>query len=62
MHELLLSVNSKGKPTHGVINDMAKKYVVNRKTIGRIWGQMKHQQQKNQLPINANSRKKVQGT
>ena len=36
MHELLSSVNSKRKPAHGVINDMAKKYVVNRITIGRI--------------------------
>ena len=36
MHELLLSVNSKGKPVHGVINDMAKKYGVSRKITGRI--------------------------
>ena len=36
MHEILSSVNSKGKPAHRVINDMAKKYVVNKKTIGRL--------------------------
>ena len=36
MHELLSSVNSKGKPAHGIINDMGK-YVVNednRKDMG----------------------------
>ena len=57
MHELLLSVNSKGKPAHGVINDMAKKYGVSRKTTGRVWEQTKYQQQ-NQFPINVNSKKK----
>ena len=62
MHELLSSINSKGKSAHGIINDMAKKYVVNRKTIGRIWGQIKDQQQKNQFPINVNNKKKGKKT
>ena len=37
---------------------MAKKYGVSRKTTGRIWEQMKDQQQQNQFPINVNSKKK----
>ena len=45
---------SKGKPTHGVIGDMSKKYNVSRKTISRLWEQIKHQQQQNQFPINVN--------
>ena len=36
MHELLLSVNSKEKPAHGVIGDMSKEYSVSRKTVSRM--------------------------
>ena len=37
MHELLLSVNSKGKPAHAVMGEiMSKKYKVSRKTISMI--------------------------
>ena len=36
MHELLTSLNSKGKPPYGFINEIAKKYDVHRRTIGRI--------------------------
>ena len=38
MHELLLFVNNKGKPTHGIIGEISKKYKVSRKTISRMWG------------------------
>ena len=38
MHELLLFVNNKGKPAHGIIGEISKKYKVSRKTISRMWG------------------------
>ena len=43
MHEFLLSLNSKGKPAHGVINEIAKKNDVHRRTVGRIWKQIRDQ-------------------
>ena len=47
----------KGSQHTGVIGDMSKKYSVSRKTISRIWGHIKHQQQQNQFPINVNSKR-----
>ncbi|XP_057535502.1 uncharacterized protein LOC130813678 [Amaranthus tricolor] len=58
MHELLMSLNRKGKPAHGFINEIAKKYDVHRKTIGRIWRQIRDQINNNQVPINVNNKKK----
>ena len=58
MHELLLPVNNKGKQAHGIMGDMSTKYKVSRKTISRIWSQVKQQQQQNSFPINVN-RKRV---
>ena len=37
MHELLLSVNTKGKPTHEIMGDMKTKYKVSRKKISKVW-------------------------
>ena len=56
IHELLLSVNSKGKPALGVMGEMSKKYKVSRKTISRSWRQIKQQQQYNAFPIDVNSK------
>ena len=42
---------------HTGSSDMSKKHNVSRKTISRIWGQIKHQQQQNQFPINFNSKR-----
>ena len=36
MHELLIGVNKKGKPGHGLMGDIAKKYDVHWKTVSRI--------------------------
>ena len=58
MHELLLSLNSKGKSAHGVINEIAKKYDVRRRTLGRIWRQIRDQKKNNQVPITVNNKKK----
>ena len=58
MHELLLSLNSKGKPAHGVINEIAKKYDVHRRTVGRIWRQIWDQIKNNQVLITVNNKKK----
>ena len=57
MHELLLSYNNKGKPAHGIMGEMSTKYKVSRKTILRIWSQVKQQQQQNSFPINVNSKR-----
>ena len=43
MHELLSSVNNKGKPAHGVVAENSNKYKVSRKTLSRIWGHIKQQ-------------------
>ena len=48
MHELLLSLNIKGKPAQGVINEIAKKYDVHRRIVGRIWRQIRDQKKNNQ--------------
>ena len=44
MHELLLGVNKKGKPAHGLMGDIAKKYGIHWKTVSRIWATVKNQQ------------------
>ena len=36
---------------------MSKKCNVSMKTISRIWGHIKHQQQQNSFPINVNSKR-----
>ncbi|XP_057529994.1 uncharacterized protein LOC130808552 [Amaranthus tricolor] len=56
MHELLTSLNSNGKPQHGFINEIAKKYDLHRRTIERIWRQIRDQK-KNEVPINVNNKK-----
>ena len=43
MHDLLTSANSNGKLQHGFINEIAKKYDLHRRTIGRIWRQIRDQ-------------------
>ncbi|XP_057548213.1 uncharacterized protein LOC130826661 [Amaranthus tricolor] len=58
MLEFLLSLNSKGKPAHGVINEIVKKYDVHRRTVGRIWRQIQDQKENNQVPITVNNKKK----
>ncbi|XP_057543296.1 uncharacterized protein LOC130821520 [Amaranthus tricolor] len=52
-----MSLNSKGKLAYGFINEIAKKYDVHRRTIGRIWRQIRDQKN-NQVPINVNNKKK----
>ena len=44
MHELLIGVNKKGKPAHGLMGEIAKKYDVHWKTVSRIWAKVKTQQ------------------
>ena len=56
MHELFLSIDTKGKPTHEVMGEMSNKHKLNWKIISRIWGQVKQQQQ-NSFPINVNSKR-----
>ena len=57
MHELLIALNKKGKSVHGMINEQANAYNVNRKTITRIWTSIK--QQEVGTVINVNNKKKV---
>ena len=57
MHELLLFVNNKGKPTHETMGEMSTKYKISKKTISRIWSQVRQQQQQNSFPINVNSKR-----
>ncbi|XP_057532895.1 uncharacterized protein LOC130810784 [Amaranthus tricolor] len=58
MHDLLTSANSNGKLQHGFINEIAKKYDLHRRTIGRIWRQIRDQKKHN-LPINVNNMKSL---
>ena len=58
MHELLLSLNIKGKPKHGFINEIANKYNVHRKTVGRMWRQIRDQKNNDQVPITVNTKRK----
>ncbi|XP_057519710.1 uncharacterized protein LOC130800270 [Amaranthus tricolor] len=58
MHELLTSANSNGKLQHGFINEIAKKYDLHKRKIGRIWRQIRDQK-KNKVPINVNNKKTV---
>ena len=44
MHYLLIGVNKKGKPAHGLMGDIAKKYGIYWKAVSRIWAKVKTQQ------------------
>ena len=41
MHELLIGVNKKGKPAHGLMGEIIKKYNVHWKTVSRIRAKVK---------------------
>ena len=56
MHELLIGVNKKVKPTHGLMGKIAKKYDVHWKTVNRIQAKVKTQQ-KEGATLDAHSKK-----
>ena len=56
IHELLIGVNTKEKPSHGIMGEIAKKYYVQWKTICRIWATVKNQQQEG-ATLDASSKK-----
>ncbi|XP_074289083.1 uncharacterized protein LOC141614225 [Silene latifolia] len=57
INETLLNNNINGKPRHGIINEVAARFSVDRKTITRLW--MEAQKQRaSSLPVNVSSKKK----
>ena len=57
MQKLLSALNKKGKPVLGTINALATEFQVCRKTITRLWSEVKKQITNNNTVINLNSKK-----
>ena len=54
MQKLLFALNKKGNPVLGTINTLATKFQVCRKTITRLWNEVKNQMMNNNTVINFN--------
>ncbi|XP_057528114.1 uncharacterized protein LOC130806901 [Amaranthus tricolor] len=57
MQKLLSALNKKGKPMLGTINALANEFQVCRKTITRLWNDVKKQMTNNTTVINLNSKR-----
>ncbi|XP_057521627.1 uncharacterized protein LOC130801764 [Amaranthus tricolor] len=57
MQKLLSALNKKGKPAQGTINALAIEFEVCRKTITRLWNDVKKQMTNNTTVINLNSKR-----
>ena len=57
MQKLLSALNKKGKSVLGTMNALATEFQVCRKTITRLWNDVKKQMTNNTTVINLNSKK-----
>ena len=57
MQRLLSPLNKKGKPVLDTINALATEFQVCRKTITRLWNEVKKQIRNNNTVINLNSKR-----
>ncbi|XP_074289316.1 uncharacterized protein LOC141614471 [Silene latifolia] len=57
INETLLNNSINGKPRHGIINEVAARFSVDRKTITRLW-MAAQKQRASSIPVNVSSKKK----
>ena len=57
MQKLLSALNKKGKPVLGTINGLVTEFQVCRKTITRLWNEVKNQIRINNTVINLKSKR-----